>query len=189
MLKIDQGEKKKLLLRMRLDGDAINRAQIDVVKITMDHTQSNRKILRSLATNTQSFQPAAVDIAKDTITLADHGLVDGDKFQLTTTGVLPAGLSLATDYYVVQSAKDSFKLSASLGGAAIDLTDQGSGVHSLPGLGLVGSGDEALGKYLLTIETWVSLALKKAASQTMTAYVSGASIGPEIMKKVAYSVE
>ncbi len=188
MLKIDAGEKKKVILRVRLAGDAIDRADLDDVRVYMDHLQTGRKIMRSIVT--QNIPTTAVNITTDVITLADHGFVDGDRFPLTTTGVLPTGLSLATNYFVVQSSKDSFKLSATEGGTAIDLTAVGSGVHSIAGLGLAGSGDVKLGKYELTLETWVTQALKKAASQALTAHVEGPSIGPEIIKKTAaYSVE
>lgn len=73
----------------------------------------------------------------------------GDGVQLTTTGTLPAGLSLATTYYYIASAPTisntaadagqisgfNFKLATSLAnaraGTAIDITDAGTGVHTI----------------------------------------------------------
>lgn len=68
----------------------------------------------------------------DVITLAAHGLLAGDRLRFTTTGTLPAGLSLATTYYVIASGlgANTFKVSATLGGAAVDITDTGTGVHT-----------------------------------------------------------
>ncbi len=47
-------------------------------------------------------------------------------------GALPAGLSAATNYFIVNdSSGTSFKLSATLGGSAIDLTTNGSGTNTI----------------------------------------------------------
>lgn len=71
---------------------------------------------------------AAVD---DTITLAQHGYANTQRVRVFSTGTLPAGLSADTDYYVIDAATNTFKLSASSGGAAIDITDTGTGTHYL----------------------------------------------------------
>ena len=66
----------------------------------------------------------------DIITLASHGLSNGNVIVLTTTTTLPAGLSLATTYFVISATTNTFQLAATLGGAAIDITDTGTGTHS-----------------------------------------------------------
>lgn len=67
------------------------------------------------------------DATDDEITLADpDDLKVGDVVQLTTTGTLPAGLSLATDYWIL----DDFQLATSATGSAIDITDAGTGTHT-----------------------------------------------------------
>lgn len=59
----------------------------------------------------------------------------GDGVQLTTTGVLPAGLALATTYYAFPKSATVFGLATTLSNArsqtALDLTDAGSGTHTL----------------------------------------------------------
>lgn len=65
----------------------------------------------------------------DVCTSTAHGLSNGDVLLLTTSNTLPAGLSLATPYYVIDRTDDTFKLSASSGGSAVDITDTGTGVH------------------------------------------------------------
>lgn len=67
---------------------------------------------------------AAVD---DTITSNGHGLSDGDRvFVRAVAGEsLPTGLSATTLYHVVSSATNTFKVSASAGGAAVDITAVG----------------------------------------------------------------
>jgi uncharacterized phiE125 gp8 family phage protein len=46
-------------------------------------------------------------------------------------GALPAPLQAGVDYFVVQAAGAAFKLSLTQAGAAIDLTDAGTGLHYL----------------------------------------------------------
>ena len=59
-----------------------------------------------------------------------HGLNNSDIVQLTTTGTLPTGLSLSTNYYVVNKTTNTFKLALTSGGADILWTDDGGGTHS-----------------------------------------------------------
>ncbi len=63
-----------------------------------------------------------------------HGLYQQTQGQLTTSGSLPAGLSLATDYFVIWVDADHFALASTAGNAAngvkIAFTTQGSGNHT-----------------------------------------------------------
>lgn len=72
-----------------------------------------------------------VDASTDLITLAAHGLADGNLVHVASTTTLPSGLSANTVYYVRDVSASTFRLSATSGGAAIDLTSTGSGTHSL----------------------------------------------------------
>jgi hypothetical protein len=69
----------------------------------------------------------------DLITLNSHGLLAGDRVRFTNTGgALPAGLAAATNYFVIASGltANAFKVSATVGGAAVDITDTGTGTHT-----------------------------------------------------------
>lgn len=85
-----------------------------------------------------NFATSAVDIATDIITLeSNNSFYDGTLVRLTTTGTLPAGLSLATDYYVIRASATTIKLATSLANAiaetptVINITDVGSGTHTI----------------------------------------------------------
>ena len=71
--------------------------------------------------------------ATDVITTsATHGLVNDDTVVLTTTGTLPAGLALATTYYVLATpAVNTLTLAAVADGTIINITNTGSGTHTL----------------------------------------------------------
>jgi hypothetical protein len=65
-------------------------------------------------------------------TLNSHGRAVGDAIVLTTDGALPAGLTAGTVYYIISAGfgANSFQVSATAGGSAINTTDAGSGTHS-----------------------------------------------------------
>lgn len=79
---------------------------------------------------------SAVDQADNELDFAaPHGLSTGDgPIRLTNTGgALPAGLALATDYFVIAVDADSISLATSrdnaLEGVEVDITGAGSGTH------------------------------------------------------------
>lgn len=72
------------------------------------------------------FTAAVTDI----ITCAAHGLQNGDLVHVSTTTTLPAGLSASTDYYVIERTENTFELSLTPGGTAVDITDTGTGTHT-----------------------------------------------------------
>lgn len=65
-----------------------------------------------------------------TFTATDHGLNNGDSVTLITTGILPAGLSTTTEYFVVNASTNTFQLALVKGGAAITTTSAGTGTHT-----------------------------------------------------------
>ena len=63
----------------------------------------------------------SVDTATDVFTLLSHGWSD-DQTIVFFGGTIPGGLTEGTIYYVINSATDTFKVSATQGGGAIDIT-------------------------------------------------------------------
>lgn len=64
------------------------------------------------------------------VTLTGHGLADGDRVRLSTTGALPTGLTANTDYFLVGSATNTFNLATTQGGTAINTSGTQSGTHT-----------------------------------------------------------
>ncbi len=67
------------------------------------------------------------------ITSNNHGLVNTQIVRFTSSGTpvdLPANLSVDTDYYVRDSATNTFKVATASGGSAIAYSDAGTGTHS-----------------------------------------------------------
>lgn len=86
---------------------------------------------------TFDFVDGDVTAGSDTIAETGHGMLTGHgPVTLTTTGVLPDGLALATPYWIIRVDDDSFKLATSralaLAGTAVDITAAaGGGTHTL----------------------------------------------------------
>lgn len=70
---------------------------------------------------------ASADAGTDALTAHSHGLADADRVALDPGGYgsLPGGLSDTTLYFVVGSAADTFQVSLTEGGAAVDITSDG----------------------------------------------------------------
>lgn len=81
-----------------------------------------------------TFVDADVSVANNTVTETAHGYTTGVKIALTTSGVLPGGLS-ATDYYLIVTDANTYKFATSqanaLAGTAVDITSAaGGGTHT-----------------------------------------------------------
>jgi hypothetical protein len=95
---------------------------------------------------TQTFTAATSDV----ITPTDQRWSDGDIITLDNYGgALPAGLSANVYYYVIQSTATTFKLSLEPNGAAVDVTDTGTGtsvINDVP--------QQIKQSILLTVNDW-----------------------------------
>ena len=85
--------------------------------------------------NSSVTTAVTADSSTDEITLASHAYANGDALIFGGTAV-PAGLTAGTLYYVRDKATDVFKVAATSGGAAIDLTSNGTAVTSTGALTL-----------------------------------------------------
>lgn len=71
-------------------------------------------------------------LAVNKIRLTDvHHFWEGQAVRLITTNTLPGGLAADTTYYVLNIGGPYLQLSATPGGAPIDITTAGTGVHTL----------------------------------------------------------
>jgi hypothetical protein len=96
--------------------------------------------------------PVTFQDAGDTVTLANHGMSNDDmiSFSVITT---TTGIVINTIYYIISATTNTFQVAATLGGAALPLTTDGSGTL----------------KYnakIVTINTNVSVVLDRPAATT-----------------------
>jgi hypothetical protein len=67
-----------------------------------------------------------VNVTSNVFSATGHAYQNGDVVTLSTTGSLPAPLVSTRDYWVVERATNSFKLSETPGGSPLDITTTGS---------------------------------------------------------------
>ncbi len=75
----------------------------------------------------------------ENLTITGHGYVTGDgPYQVTTTGNVPTGLALLSNYWIIVVDDDTIRLASSydnaVAGIAVVMVDDGSGVHTLAGM-------------------------------------------------------
>jgi hypothetical protein len=77
----------------------------------------------------KGFFSVDTTLTNDQLFSVAHGLVDTDRVQLFNVFAesLPTGLTEGTVYFVVSSAANTFKVSLTSGGAAVDITAVGGG--------------------------------------------------------------
>jgi hypothetical protein len=86
--------------------------------------------LVQFTTATVATTAFTANAATDVCTATAHNFSNGWALQLTSSGTLPAPLVAGTTYYVINATANTFKLAATSGGAAINLTTAGTGTHS-----------------------------------------------------------
>jgi hypothetical protein len=128
--------------------------------------QANLTVTTATAGN---FTCAITDIC----TKASHGFYTGLKAALTTTTTLPAGLTVA-DWYVIRLSANTFSLASSSAlaqaGTAIDITDTGTGTHTITPAALGGASVKIQGS--LDGTNWADLPIKATGDLTKSGTVT-----------------
>lgn len=106
----------------------------------------SRTSYAALFANAVPTKTVTISIASPGVftTSSAHGLLAGDRIRLATTGVLPTGLSVNTDYYVLSVlSTTTFTVATSVGGTALTTTGSTSGTHTISIWRGYGPGDGA----------------------------------------------
>lgn len=98
----------------------------DVYQEDFDKLSMIWEILDYLRRNPRPAIAIDVNVTSNVFSATGHPYQNGDVVTLSTTGSLPAPLVATRDYWIVERATNSFKLSLTAGGAAIDITTTGS---------------------------------------------------------------
>jgi len=70
---------------------------------------------------------SSFDATTDTFTANAHGLANDTRVWISA-GTLPTGFSASTNYYVIGTAANTFQLSATQGGTAVNASSAGAGI-------------------------------------------------------------
>lgn len=87
-------------------------------------TAAHENFESAYAEHLVSFTPGT-----DRVNLTSHGFTTDDvlTFRVVGPGALPGGLNLGTQYFVISVLANTFQVSLTFGGTAVDVTDSGSG--------------------------------------------------------------
>lgn len=109
------------LLRVQLKPGAFDSFYADGVDA--DYAQADLTI--------NNGTPTITIASPGVVTMAAHGFIAGTQVVFFTTGALPTGIVAGTIYYVIAAGltTNTFEISATLGGAAINTSGSQSGTH------------------------------------------------------------
>lgn len=131
-------------------------------------------VISTVTVSTPAGGVFTANAGTDVCTLASHGFKTGLKVQLTTTTTLPAPLLTGTDYFVIFVSASTFKLASSLvnaqAGTAIDITDTGTGVHTITPTSIAGASVKLQGS--MDDSTWADLPIKASGDATKSANIT-----------------
>jgi len=71
--------------------------------------------------NAIAIQATSVNLSTDTITQTAHGYLNGYRLTPTALGTV-TGITIGTIYYIINVTTDTFQISVTYGGSAVDLT-------------------------------------------------------------------
>lgn len=77
-----------------------------------------------------SFTTFTANSTTDIFSASGHGLSNGDVLIVKSAGSLPPELAIDTRYYVINKTNNTFQLSTTSGGSAINISSNGTGTHS-----------------------------------------------------------
>lgn len=114
-------------------------ALVDVIgfyRVTSVTTTTAQSTANTLGQSDTFSADASTDTCTYTSTAnIPSNILTGTRVRLTTSGVLPAGLATATDYYVIKVTDATFKLATSytnaIAGTQINITDAGTGTQTI----------------------------------------------------------
>ena len=141
------GDVQPTYYKYLLSGSAVSAAAtaqpsvvtlIDVVgfyRVTTVTTTTAQATTNTLGQSDTFSADAGTDVCTWTSTASiPSNILTGTRVRLTTTTTLPAGLALATDYYVIKVSDTTFMLATSyanaVAGTQINITDAGTGTHT-----------------------------------------------------------
>lgn len=118
-------------------GDLKNVQGIDVFSVPGVALANQKMDTMGVDSSSYTGRTFTADDTTDRITVSLAVFTDGQAVTLTTTGTLPAGLSTGTTYYIIAVSDAVYKLASTLAnalaGTAVDITDTGSGTHTIVG--------------------------------------------------------
>jgi hypothetical protein len=78
-----------------------------------------------------------INTSTNVFTITNNGFANGDAFVFWTTDTPPSPIDNGNTYYTRDVTTDTFKLTDTPGGVALDITDKGVGIHYLQRINII----------------------------------------------------
>lgn len=167
-IKATQGESKTVIFRLvKSDYSPADLTTATQFELIVPREADGFGSLRMVQVK-PTFLPAAINTTTGYLTLPAHGFAPNEIITLTTSGVLPTGLALATNYYIQVIDVDTIAFSATQNGAVLIPTTQGSGTHTIEFSVLVVSGNPLLGAIAASFTAAILAAGRPGVKQCLT---------------------
>ncbi len=124
----------KSKLRSNVDGtfEMFNNGETNFDRLSFGGTTSLFPALQTASSNAQTGLAATFVNGSSTITTATNAYAVNQVVQFTTTGTLPTGFAINTNYFIVGTpTSTTIEVSATSGGSAITAGSAGSGTHTV----------------------------------------------------------
>lgn len=112
--------------RIRFDSDALIEYYYAFIRHGVD---ANNKLLFTANPVEYVKEIKSVNTSSNRIESPLHGLADDMQIRFISTGSLPSPLVQNQPYYVIDENTNSFKVSNTMAGPEVNITNQGIGVH------------------------------------------------------------
>ena len=158
---------------LKSDGTVVTFAGTSDRLYQMNNTNFTWKPVSKVGTFTVTIATPGV------FTKTGHGYAINDPIVLSTTGALPTGLTVGTVYYVLTvPTADTFTVSTSAGGSAVNTSGSQSGTHSVTGIYSAVSSDAIwrfaqFGNYVFAVQENVVPQVFDLSSSTAFADLGG----------------
>jgi hypothetical protein len=142
---------------------------VDDELISLSFIEGNGSVGIASKASWDEYRPEAVctfDLGANTVLKTAHGRFNDEVVRFYTTGVLPTPLVEADNYYIINKTDDTFQVSATLSGSALDLGGSPTGTTHFPSVDYASfevagdtysrmfGGTHAPGHFNFETETW-----------------------------------
>lgn len=118
-------------------GDFKNIQGLDIFSVPGVAFANQKLSIVGVDTASYTGRTFTANAGNDEITVALDVFSTGQAVRLTSTGTLPAGLNTTNTYYVIRISGSVYKLASTvanaLAGTPVDITDAGTGTHTMTG--------------------------------------------------------
>jgi len=136
--RITVGDRRTPLLTVvRVNGKPISLSGLTVEFQMTDESGADVIASSSTGVTAEPTFTATATATTDRLTAIEHAMLVGDQLTIASSTTLPGGLAASTRYFVIDAEPNTFRVSLSPDGLPVNITDAGTGTHTVTPIGFV----------------------------------------------------